>query len=655
MVSEDHLATLRRGIPSWNEWRTVHSVTPDLSGADLRATDFTSANLEGTNFTRAQLAGATFAEARVGGATFREADLSHADLRGAIGVTEDKFAGANLAGARLPDTVSLVQRLGRVEDIFSNCQQIFLTLFVAALYTWLTIAATTHARLLGDSASSPLPIVGTPIPIAQFYLVAPIVVLILFGYLHLSLQRLWNYLAGLPAIFPDGERLDQKSYPRVLSSFIRTQCGLLRPGCPFDLRLLTWALSLFVWGGGAFLVAWVWWQYLPRREWLGASLLFALLLVSVVLGVTAYRVATCTLRGTSTEVYREGLVVLAVSTVLLGGVFIVKVNGQQPDDLAQRCVEPSRGVAGLWTMVRDSLRCSPLANLRQADVSVKPPSWRGSDDEAGAVQGALLRGKNLSYARAAEAFLVKADLSDATLVYANLEQAQLQRAILRGADLSGAWLLWASLQGADLRGAKLAGTILRSANLTGAKLSRFNNCNQRCFLATRLTAAILANADLNGADLKEANLDDAQLEGASLVNTDLSGASLVRANLRGANLVGVQMSAVGVAWLDHCVDAQNSCSRALDSSRVAPADLSGANLLDADFSGASLSGVNFQNADLRSANFQDADLSGATGLTIDQLATAASLYKATLDQGLRDQISKRFPHLLKLSQPKPSG
>jgi peptidoglycan/LPS O-acetylase OafA/YrhL len=80
--------------------------------------------------------------------------------------------------------------------------------------------------------------VDTPIPIAQFYLVAPFVVLVLFAYLHLSLQRLR----------------------------------------------------------------------------LGALVLFALLVLSVVLGVVTYRVATSALRGRPTRVYRDGLVALVLSS-----------------------------------------------------------------------------------------------------------------------------------------------------------------------------------------------------------------------------------------------------------------------------------------------------------------------------------------------------
>jgi uncharacterized protein YjbI with pentapeptide repeats len=653
MASEEHLATLRRGIQAWNDWRAANpSITPNLSRVDLHGSDFGGANLEGTNFTRTRLASSKFTGARVGGAIFRETDLANADLREAVGVSDERFPGANLAGARLPDSVHLLQRLERVETLYGSCQQIFVTLLIAALYTWLTIAATSHARLLSDSASSPLPIVGTPIPIAQFYLVAPFVVLVLFGYLHLSLQRLWNYLGGLPAVFPDGERLDQKSYPRVLSSFIRTQCALLRTGCPRDVRFLTSILSLVIWGGGTFLVGWVWWQYLPRREWLGAGLLFALLVASVVLGVVSYRAATSALRGAQTRGSRDGLAALIVSSALLGAVFVIKVNGQQPDEVANRCVEVSRERAGLWTMVatmaRDVLRCSPLANLRQADLSVRPPMWKGSDDDNGLVQGALLRGKNLTYARAVDAFLVKADLSGARLQHANLQGARLQKAILREANLTNASLLWAFLEGADFRGATLEDAVLREAKLGGTKFSRFNNCHQRCFEAAKLSRAFLVRADLSTADLKEAILEDAHLDEATMLGTTLHGANLARAFLRGADLLGAQLGRDVILPLENCVDAQNACPVTRNPITIPPADLHGADLLNANFSGANLTGVNLQGANLRDGNFQEADLRGAVGLTIEQLATVKTLYGAHLDPALREKVQKEHAHLLKL-------
>ena len=76
------------------------------------------------------------------------------------------------------------------------------------------------------------------------------------------------------------------------------------------------------------------------------------------------------------------------------------------------------------------------ANLREADVSIKPTNWTGkhTEGEIALVKGAHLLGKDLRGAEASGAFLVKADLSNANL----------QKADLSGANLQGAMGLTAS-------------------------------------------------------------------------------------------------------------------------------------------------------------------------------------------------------------------
>ncbi len=106
------------------------------------------------------------------------------------------------------------------------------------------------------------------------------------------------------------------------------------------------------------------------------------------------------------------------------------------------------------------------ANLREADVSIKPTNWTGkhTEGEIALVKGAQLLGKDLRDAEASGAFLVKADLSIADLQGANLQKADLYKANLQGANLvranlQGANLFLAKLQGADLSGANLQGAI----------------------------------------------------------------------------------------------------------------------------------------------------------------------------------------------------
>lgn len=120
-----------------------------------------------------------------------------------------------------------------------------------------------------------------------------------------------------------------------------------------------------------------------------------------------------------------------------------------------------------------------------------------------ALNGADLRGKNLS----------NFDLEGANLRGADLTGANLSNANLRGADLSGATLNQANLTAADLEGALLTGTQLKSANLTGVNL-----------IAARLQASDLTGADLTNANLKTADLEWVNLSGTTLKNTDFSHA-----------------------------------------------------------------------------------------------------------------------------------
>jgi uncharacterized protein YjbI with pentapeptide repeats len=625
MANPEQLAILKEGVTAWNAWRDRHrDVRPDLREADLSDMDLGGANLEWADLRRANLSWTRFAEARLWGATLREAKLVHADLRGAVGVWEESLAGAELSGAQVPEALRLSPRVAAVEDAFNGLQQVFLSIVFACLYSWLTIATTTDARLLSDSASSPLPIIGIQIPIAEFYLVTPFLLLSLYAYFHLSLQRVWTMLGALPAVFPDGGRLDQKSYPRILSGFVRSRCPLLQASCPFQARLQAWLFTSVTWGLGPVMLAWFWWRYLARREWVGAGVLLGFLVLALVIGFLSYRLATRTLRGQETRLYHEGVAAFVLTALICGALFYGKATGRPPHEVNNQCVGAAWEVIGIWDGVRELFTCSPYANLNHAQLSTKLPQSTGSGDNA-SVQGASLQGKNLRYARAVEAFLVKADLSGANLQQANLQQANLQHAVLQRANLSQATLLWAQLQGADLRGATLRGVILRQAKLRGAWFSRFTDCNRRCLRAVDLSGANLVEADLQEADLKEVNLQGAHLDRASLRKAQLQGANLAGASLQAAHLENAQLSSAHITPLEQCVDERSFCET-LEDEELPAADLGGANL--------------------RWANLQGADLRGVRNLTIEQLAAVKSLYRAQLDPPLLEQVKQRYPQLL---------
>lgn len=119
----------------------------------------------------------------------------------------------------------------------------------------------------------------------------------------------------------------------------------------------------------------------------------------------------------------------------------------------------------------------------------------------------------------------------------------------------------------------------------------------------------LANADLRGFDLQGLDLQGADLRNAQLESADLRGANLRNAKLNGAVLTDA-----------YCRNA--------------------------DFQGADLTGAKINGSFFHNANFRDAE-----GLTIEQLGTAASLYKVRLEEPLRETLESQCPSTLR----KPKG
>jgi Pentapeptide repeats (8 copies) len=141
-----------------------------------------------------------------------------------------------------------------------------------------------------------------------------------------------------------------------------------------------------------------------------------------------------------------------------------------------------------------------------------------------------LRGRQLEGAVFVDAHLKKADFTGAELVRANFSRADLREAKFNRAQLQGAFIIDAQLQGAVLQGAQLQGAVLQGAQLQGASL-----------VVAQLQGASLSNARLQGASLERAQLQgavfgNAELQGASLNDAQLQGASILDMELQGASL-----------------------------------------------------------------------------------------------------------------------
>ena len=478
-----------------------HSVLShaNLQGCNLKGADLSGSKLEGANLAYADLSGADLKEATLLGANLKGANIENADFLGM------EFAGADMAGAKLSDDSRILGPLEAVEEISKNARKIFFVLLLACVYSWLTIATTVDARLVTDSATSSLPVIRTQIPIVSFYSVAPLVLIGVYVYFHFYLRHLWKVFALLPAKFPDGRRLDERSYPWLVNAIIRRHYQLLKKDRLLMARFEEFGTIILAWWIVPITLAGFWIRYLPRHEWSGTGLHIGFLVASVTLAIVFYRSAANTIKLNRPKQLdwknfrsnRNLLYIFGVGVVSLLFLFLSygAINGVRSNNLS------SADVRVMVPWLFDKLGYDVFADIREVDVSSKPPDfWRIKDkqDRIDSVKGAFLKKKDLRQADMFRAFLPKAILRRANLEGARLTKANFQGADMRRANLQSANLLMANLMGTDLRLA-----VLTNANLIGAQLQKAN----------------LGLADLRGADLKQADFHEADLR-----CTDLTGA-----------------------------------------------------------------------------------------------------------------------------------
>jgi hypothetical protein len=424
-----------------------------------------------------------------------------------------ELAGANITGARLPEPALQFGGLAHLNEASKRAQSLLLAMLLVCVYAWLITVSTMDVALLTDSAAAPLPLLGVAVPVVGLYWTMPLLLLSLYVYVLLHLQRLWELWAGLPAVFPDGRPLDQKAHPWVLNGMVRAHFKLLQGDRPPFARLQVWLCSLLAWGMVPLTLGLLWARYFTRHDWLGTGIHMGVLVVAIVLTMISYQTARATLRGeeritvlqrgiwTDPRLYvRLGVIMAATCLVFylsygaINGVRRQGVHAGPGGAWFENALLSYTGAhfdARLWVPKALALMgFSPFARLEAAAVSTRPLHGQGQPaPDLPAVQGARLQGRDLRFAEAQRAFLVNADLRRANLQYADLRHS-------------------------DLRGANLHHADLRHANLHGA--------------------------NLRDADLPDADFADADLSDAILVNASLQGADLTRADLRGADLSSVR-------------------------------------------------------------------------------------------------------------------
>ena len=604
----------------------------ELIGVNLRYVDFHAANLKAadlllTDLRDACLVRANLQEACLVGANLEGANLEGASMDSAMGLVPRQLAGSILRDASLPAQILNFEGVAEFERASRAALRYFATTVSVSMISWLMIWKTKDIQLLTDSAIVPYlhsAAAATAMPTDEIYLIAPVALFILFLVFQFNLQRLWDSVLELPAVFPDGRTLGEKE-PRIVKGLLRAHFRWMNQDAP-STRVIERAVSVFLayWIAPITLIL-IWARYLTLQDMHGTILQESLAAVAV--GIAAY--ATTKVgrpqerwvlgsRGVGrivAKIRKVSPISLAIAAfVLLTLLSAGSIKGI-PHDRGRAPQFAATDFRRWGPTVFWSIGFDPYADLTEAAISKKPANWNGADDQVSSVTGANLNNRNVRYAQAYGVFLANA----------HLWRADFQGSFMSEADLRGADLGQSSLRFAVLDRAQMNHANLDRADLEGANLARVD----------------LREANLSYSLLQGAVLIDARMDGASLYGARLDSATMVRTNVEKADL---RNSYLGNANLDHAdMQAAYLWSAQLPGAHMANAKLETAIFIDANLHGADMGGAEFagtvlNGADLSGTNLAGADLRGSLGLTANQVCSAAKRGGALLDAALQTQV-----------------
>lgn len=481
-------------------------------------------------------------------------------------------------------------------------------------YLFVAVASVTHADLLADSGIK-LPLLQIEIPLASFFLVTPLLLILThFGVLlhHAILKRKTTSFSE--ALFAEEYGAPRSHQVRQeISSYFFAQneagpqrsavlAALLSVMTFVTLNLLPLLLLLY------FQIT-----FLPVHSssatWIHRGYVALDVVVLLLIGLSSV-----------SSLRRDGLpsesaIKMPLASAILSGIVVIfsiciatlpsgVAGGSDLDSLMTKLWPASMPFTrGEKSCVPESQRCAfwPTAFLFEQPidyVSSRRPGFSRS----------LVVTEKTQLVPAVGPSATRLSVRGRDLRYATFDRSDLRNVDFTAADLSGA-----SLKGADLRGA------LFGCSVRGKRLSSWQTegGEKRSQWVDDETCPSLANADLSEAKLsdgvlKRTNLQDAKMYKVDMAGFDISYAKFTNVDLWNSNLTNVNAS---YATFDGA-NLRGVIGRGASfyGARFRGADLSsavlaGSNLAYSDFSGADLNGASFVATYLNGATFFAANLS----------------------------------------------
>ena len=658
-----------------------HQVWLASKGEQGRRANFDGLKLWGVKF-RTLTPTRNFTAALFGNAQLFRADLcgcnlQFADLRNTTGLSSDCLAGSDLSGASLPELLGWSGELELLTSKTSLAQSLFLSMLAATIYIILAVIDTNDLALITNSTTLALPILNISVPVIPFYVVAPVVLCVVFIYFCFLQRETIDLLRRMPLAMPDGSMPATKAF-----SWVPLDDGTLAGTKKTHRNFLGRAISAaVVYGAVPLALLCIWERGLVAREPKLTGL--HAVLFALAIGFCWYLLYFSAHGNGGPRPSRKLGAILTASAiaalaylslaVLKGGPFprseylgsVLSSKGAQAgyDSVSyyydQNGIEQERAWAVPGRRWLQLLRLDPYPNLNGARSSVP-----GSDSDAGGglafpsgwkqphlpaqssrlksaymtncnLEGADLRRVLLTNANVTDCHLEGATLSRAKIDKADLSGSTLDRAILTGADLSGTDLSETSFNGVIADEVILSGTHLIDVPLKGAFLSGAH------MDGTDLTNADLTGAHMDGVTLsKGADLTSAHLTGADLHNATIKTASLQSAVLKGANLTDATVTGSDLTGAD------------LSCTKVAGADFAGSDLSNADLTGMMnrrhdprpYESADFSVRTMTGANLHGANLKNATGLSAKQVKAAKNWTEAFYSAEMLQQLGLPANH-----------
>jgi uncharacterized protein YjbI with pentapeptide repeats len=599
--AEFTLVTFTGSVFPWKTLRNCSFTGCLFEKSEARQTDFCGSGFHLTVFENCNLSRAVFWSVSFQDIRFPGTVLFGADFRHSSGLIPRDVASSDLTGCFFPPGFDLDTGLKEVNILATAARKLLFALLLVCGYCWLAVLTTPDSAVVSNSVTLRLPIVGSDIKVGWFYIVAPLFIVGIQGYFYLVSSDIWRLLGFLPAAFQDGTPTRLRLYPWLPAKTHHADLlSVIRNQAPRVPNLPSIAAAFLIWGIGPVTVVLFAIRYFRSGDWLGLWIVVLAAVATVLM--TSMSIGSCSAsmcsrsagRREFLSMYNRTWFLFFWPTALLCVLFIVL---------------SSLGLPGISSIdcSRADLRAARLSGLELN--STPPPRFVEADLAAADLRGAILYEPDFSYAN---------------LDSARLDSASLLGAELRGTSFHGTHCNFIDIDFADFTGAFLQRSSFRNASLRGVDF----------------TNSTILEVDFENADLRETMFRSAKIaywKYSSYPNS-WTGANLQGADFRECRAGGSPRITAASNWLLAYFDQPQYVSdrlladhnERLDSLDLSGYNLSGINLTNADLRDFDLSGCNFIGTILKDADLCGANLSGAEGLTVEQLLSAARADSSTV-------------------------